>query len=337
MRRRLKCAFDSFIDIHAESDLSAAKLLCRLEVDIAVDLMGFTQDSRPGVLAWRPAPIQVGYLGYAATTGQLDYILADRWVIPEDQRACFSEKVVYLPHSFQPNVRRPIAKRIPSRREAGLPEHGIVFCSFNQSFKITPDVFDVWMRLLSPIEGSVLWLQSSPPAAVTNLRAAAQRAGIDPERVVFAGRLPRNENHLARHCLADVFLETTPYNAHTSASNALWAGLPVVTCAGDTYASRVAASLLHAVGLPELVTWSLAEYKALATKLALEPNFLAAFRSRLAAGRESCPLFDVDQIRRHVEAAFTTMHERYLRGEPPEHFAMLDDSPSSRQSLPEVP
>jgi protein O-GlcNAc transferase len=321
-RSRLKRAFDSFIDIDAESDLEAAKVMRRLEVDIAVDLMGFTQDSRPGILAWRPAPIQVGYLGYAGTTGQLDYILADRWVIPVEQHACFSEKVVYLPHSFQPNERRLIAQRTPSRREEGLPEHGIVFCSFNQSFKITPDVFDVWMRLLSRIAGSVLWLQGSPAAAIANLRAAAHRGGIDPERIVFARRLPRIEDHLARHRIADVFLDTTPYNAHTSASFALWAGLPVVTCAGDTYPSRVATSLLHAVGLPELVTWSLAEYEALATKLAVEPDFLAAFKARLAAQRESCPLFDVDQIRRHVETAFITMHERHLRGEPPEHFAV---------------
>jgi protein O-GlcNAc transferase len=325
LRRRLKRAFDSFIDVDRESDLAAAKVLRSLDVDIAVDLMGFTQESRPGILAWRPAPIQVGYLGYAGTTGQLDYILADRWVIPMEQRSCFSEKVVYLPHSFQPNDRRPIAERTPSRQEAGLPEHEFVFCSFNQSFKITPDVFDVWMRLLSRIAGSVLWLQGSHPAAVANLRAAARRSGIDPGRIVFATRLPRNEDHLARHRLADVFLDTTPYNAHTSASDALWAGLPVVTCAGETFAARVAASLLHAVGLPELVTWSLAEYEALASKLASEPDFLTVFKARLAARRESCPLFDVDRVRRHVETAFTIMHERHLRGEPPQHFAVTPD------------
>jgi protein O-GlcNAc transferase len=324
MRRRLERAFESFIDVDAQSDVAAAKLLRGLGVDIAVDLMGLSQESRPGMLAARPAPVQVGYLGYAGTVGggYLDYVLADRWVIPLERRSCFSERVVHLPHSFQPNDRRPIAERTPSRLEAGLPERGFVFCSFNQSFKITPNVFDVWMRLLSRIEGSVLWLQGSHAAAVANLRAAAQRCGIDPERIVFAARLPRNENHLARHRLADVFLDTVPYNAHTSASDALWAGLPVVTCPGETFASRVAASLLHAVGLPELIARSLAEYEALATKLATEPDLLAAFKAKLAARRESCPLFDVDQVRRHVETAFTTMHERHLRGEPPQHFAV---------------
>jgi protein O-GlcNAc transferase len=327
LRRRLKRAFDSFIDVDAQSDAAVVKQLRSLGVDIAVDLMGLTQESRPGILAARPAPVQVGYLGYAGTVGggHLDYVLADHWVIPQEQRSCFSEHVVYLPHSFQPNDRRPIAERTPSREEAGLPEHGFVFCSFNQSFKITPDVFDVWMRLLSRIAGSVLWLQGGHPAAVVNLRAAAQRSGIDSTRIVFAARLPRNEDHLARHHLADVFLDTTPYNAHTSASDALWTGLPVVTCAGETFASRVAASLLHAVGLPELVTWSLAEYEALATKLAAEPDFLATLKARLATLRESCPLFDVDQVRRHVETAFTAMYERHLRGEPPQHFTVPPD------------
>jgi protein O-GlcNAc transferase len=324
MRRRLERAFESFVDVDAQSDVAAAKLLRGLGVDIAVDLMGLTQGSRPGILAARSAPVQVGYLGYAGTVGggHLDYVLADRWVIPQERRSCFSEQVVHLPYSFQPNDRRPIAERTPSRREAGLPERGFVFCAFNQSFKITPNVFDVWMRLLSRIAGSVLWLQGGHPEAVANLRAAAQRSGIDPERIVFAARLPRNEDHLARHRLADVFLDTIPYNAHTSASDALWAGVPVVTCPGDTYASRVATSLLHAVGLPELVTRSMAEYEALATKLAVEPDFLAAFKASLGAQRESCPLFDVDQLTRHVEAAFITMQARHLRGQPPQHFTV---------------
>jgi protein O-GlcNAc transferase len=327
LRRRLERAFASFIDVGVQSDVGAAKRLRSLGVDIAVDLMGFTQEGRPGILAARPAPLQVGYLGYAGTVGggHLDYVLADRWVIPQEQRSCFSEQVVYLPHSFQPNDRRPIAERMPTRREAGLPEQGFVFCSFNQAFKITPDMFDVWMRLLSRIANSILWLQGSHAAAVANLRAAAQRSGIDPERIVFAARLPRNEDHLARHRLADVFLDTAPYNAHTSASDALWAGLPVVTCPGETFASRVAASLLHAVGLPELIAPSLAEYEALAMKLATEPDFLAALKASLAGRRESCPLFDVDQVRRHVEAAFTTMHERHLRGERPRHFSVSLD------------
>ena len=197
-----------------------------------------------------------------------------------------------------------------------------MFCSFNQAIKITPDIFDVWMRLLSRIEGSVLWLQAGHPAATANLRTEAARRGVNPDRIVFAPRVPRNEDHLARHRLADLFLDTAPYNAHTSASDALWAGLPIVTCPGETFAGRVAASLLHAVGLPDLVTRSLAEYEALAFKLATEPERLGAVKARLAAQRETCPLFDTDRYRRHVEAAYAAMHERHLRGEPPAHFSV---------------
>ena len=287
--------------------------------------MGFTQDGRPGILARRPAPVQVGFLGYAGTTGAgyIDYLLADRWVVPDELRACYSEHVVHLPHSFLPNDERPIAERTPTRQDAGLPEQGFVFCAFNQSFKITPDVFDVWVRLLRRVEGSVLWLQASHPAATANLRSAAQQRGIDPEQIVFAQRVPRNEDHLARHQLADLFLDTAPYNAHTSASDALWAGLPVVTCSGESFASRVAGSLLHAVGLPQLVTASLTEYEDLAAKIAADRDFLGTIKAELAARRRTCPLFDADTFRRHVETAFTIMHERSLRGEPPGHFSVM--------------
>ncbi len=324
MRRRLKGAFERFVDVDERSDLEAAKLIRSLEVDIAVDLMGFTQESRPGILACRPAPVQVAYLGYPGTTGAgtIDYILADRRVVPEEQRPFYSEHVVYLPDSYQPNDRRPIADQAPARTEAGLPERGFVFCSFNQVIKITPDIFDVWMRLLARIEGSVMWLQGGHPAATANLRTEAARRGVDPDRLVFAARVPRNEDHLARHRLADLFLDTAPYNAHTSASDALWAGLPIVTCPGETFAGRVATSLVHAVGLPDLVTHSLAEYEALAFVLATEPERLAAVKARLAAQRETCPLFDTDRYRRHIEAAYATMHERHLRGEPPAHFSV---------------
>jgi protein O-GlcNAc transferase len=328
MRRRLKATFDQFIDVDKQSDFEAATLLRALDVDIAVDLMGHTREARPGIMAWRPAPVQVGYLGYPGTTGAdyIDYILADRRVIPVEQRSCYSEHVVYLPDSYQPNDWRPIADRTPLRREAGLPDEGFVFCSFNQSFKITPDVFDVWMRLLSRIEGSVLWLQAGHPAAMANLRSEAARRGVKSERIVFAPRLARNEDHLARHRLADLFLDTLPYNAHTSASDALWAGVPVVTCLGETFAGRVAGSLLHAVGLPNLVTHSLAEYEALAHRLAAEQDLLGAARTRLAQ-REALALFDADRFRRHVEAAYCTMHERRLRGEAPEQFSVAPIEP----------
>jgi protein O-GlcNAc transferase len=328
MRRRLKVAFDQFIDVDQKSDLEAAKLLCALDVDIAVDLMGHTREARPGIFAWRPAPVQVGYLGYPGTAGAdcIDYILADRRVVPLEQRSSYSEHVVYLPDSYQPNDWRPIADRTPRRREAGLPDEGFVFCSFNQSFKITPEVFDVWMRLLSRIEGSVLWLQAAHPAAMANLCSEAERRGVKSERIVFAPRLARSEDHLARHRLADLFLDTLPYNAHTSASDVLWAGVPVITCMGDTFAGRVAGSLLHAVGLPNLATHSLAEYEALAYKLATERDLLAAARARLAQ-RADLALFDADRFRRHVETAYSTMHERRLRGEAPEHFSVAPIEP----------
>ena len=325
MRRRLKGAFERFIDVDERSDLEAAKLIRSLDVDIAVDLMGFTQESRPGILACRPAPVQVAYLGYPGTTGAgtIDYILADRRVVPEEQRPFYSEHVVYLPDSYQPNDRRPIADGAPARSEAGLPERGFVFCSFNQAIKITPDIFDAWMRLLSRIEGSVLWLQAGHPAATANLRTEAARRGVDPDRLVFAARVPRNEDHLARHRLADLFLDTAPYNAHTSASDALWAGLPIVTCPGETFAARVAASLLYAVGLPDLVT-PLARRIRGAGVRSSRPSRSASPRSRRGSPRNARPArcstpTDTGAI---VEAAYATMHERHLRGEPPEHFSV---------------
>jgi protein O-GlcNAc transferase len=324
MRSRLKAAFDRFVDVQDRSDLEAANILRGLEVDIAIDLMGLTANSRPGIFAARPSPVQVSYLGYAGTTGAdyIDYLVADRFAIPPDQHGCFSEKVVYLPDSFQANdAKRRISEGTPSRAEAGLPDHGFVFCCFNNAFKITPDLFDVWMRLLAATEGSVLWL-SAGGSARDNLRREAQRRGVSPERLVFASKTPRMEDHLARYRLADMFLDTLHFNAHTTASDALWAGLPVLTCAGATYAGRVAGSLLHAVGLPELVTGSLAAYEALALKLTRDPALLASFRQRLARDRDTCPLFDTTRFTRHLEAAYTAMWERQQRGEAPESFAV---------------
>ncbi len=324
MRTRIKGAFERFIDVDALGDFEAAKLLRTLEVDIAVDLMGFTEGCRPGILAPHPAPLQVAFLGYAGTTGTdfIDYIIADRIVVPQEQREFYSERLVHVPDCCQPGEPRRVAARTPTRGEAGLPQRGFVFCCFNQAVKMTPEVFDVWMRLLSRVDDSVLWLPAANATVSANLRREAGRRGVDPERLVFAPRVPANEDHLARQRLADLFLDTTPYNAHTSASDALWAGLPVVTCLGQAFAGRVAASMLHAICMSELVTTSLEAYEALAFKLATEPTLLDAIKAKLTVHRDTHALFDAARFCRGIEAAFATMHERHRRGEPPENFAV---------------
>ena len=324
MRSRLKGAFDQFIDVRQQSDREVASHIRKLEVDIAVDRNGFTTGARTGIFALRPAPVQVSYLAYPGTMGAdfIDYLVADRVVIPPEDQVWYSEKVVYLPDSYQVNdAQRRIAERTPTRAEAGLPEHGFVFCSFNNNFKITPLVFDVWMRLLREVEGSVLWLLEGNVAAPRNLRQEAAARGIAPERLVFARRIKPDE-HLARHRLADLFLDTLPCNAHTTASDALWAGLPVLTCLGTTFAGRVAASLLHAIGLPELITVTMEEYEALALQLARDETRLAELKRKLVVHRETFPLFDTDRFRRHIEEAYVTMWERSQRGEPPAAFAV---------------
>jgi predicted O-linked N-acetylglucosamine transferase (SPINDLY family) len=306
------------------TDRDVAMLMRREGADIAIDLMGYTEDARPGILALRPAPVQVNYLGYPGTMGAgfIDYIVADRFLIPTEAEQFYAERVVRMPHSYQVNDgKRPIAARTPTRSECGLPERGFVFCCFNNHFKITPEVFAVWMRLLRRVEGSVLWLLQGDAAMERNLRREAQAHGVDASRLVFAARANLPE-HLARHRLADLFVDTLPYNAHTTSSDALWAGLPVLTCAGRTFAARVAGSLLHAVGLPELVTESLDAYEREALALAAEPQRLAALRARLASNRDRCPLFDTDRFRRDVEAAYATMWAIHWRGEEPRGFAV---------------
>ena len=324
IRARLKGAFEHFIDVRGNSDPEVARLLREREVDIAVDLMGHTQYARMGIFALRPAPVQVNFFCPGTSgTDYLDYIVCDRVVIPQDHHAHYSEKVVYLPDTFQANdTKRRIAERTPSRAEAGLPDNGFVFCSFNQTYKFTPGMFDVWMRLLDRVEGSVLWLQQANATAVKNLRREAGQRGVDPNRLVFAPRVPRLEDHLARYRLADLFLDTLPYNAQTTASDALWAGLPVITCLGTTFVGRVAASLLNAIGLPQLITHSLPEYEALAIKLATERETLADIKASLARNRDSFPLFDTDRFRRHIEAAYVEMWERHQRGAPPASFSV---------------
>jgi predicted O-linked N-acetylglucosamine transferase (SPINDLY family) len=324
MRSRVSAGADRMIDVRKLSDADVASLLRDMEIDIAVDLKGFTLDARPGILARRPAPIQVGYLGYPGTTGgeYLDYLIADHFVIPAGADQHYSERVVRLPDCYQVNdSKRRIADRMPNRSELGLPEQGLVFCSFNAGFKIMPSMFDVWMRLLRRVDGSVLWLLPGNEFAERNLRREAQARGIDPGRLVFAPRRPLSE-HLARHRVADLFLDTLPCNAHTTASDALWAGLPVLTCSGESFASRVAGSLLLAVGLPELVTHSLADYESKALELAANPSMLSGLRKRLADNRLTAPLFRTDRFRTHLESAFATMWDIYERGDRPGAFAV---------------
>jgi predicted O-linked N-acetylglucosamine transferase (SPINDLY family) len=325
MRTRLKQGFERFIDVRAKSDAEIARLVRELEVDIAVDLKGYTSDARPAIFSHRPAPVQVNYLGFPGTMGApfMDYLIADHVIVPEEHKPFYSEQIVWLPDTYQPNDRsRDIGAPI-DRASVDLPEPGFVFCSFNNSYKIQPVIFDIWMRLLREVTGSVLWLLEDNPAATHNLKREAASRGTDPRRLVFAPRFGQPE-HLARQSLADLFLDALPYNAHTTASDALWMGLPIVTCAGSTLAGRVASSLLMAIGLPELVTDSLDEYEALALRLARDPAALAAIKSKLAANRESLPLFDIRRFTRHLEAAYTTMHERHVRGLPPAGFAVVE-------------
>ncbi|MDL2338648.1 MAG: tetratricopeptide repeat protein [Pseudomonadota bacterium] len=322
MRQRLKRAFEHFIDARTMNDRQVALTMRDLEIDIAIDLKGYTRDSRPGIFAHRAAPLQVSYLGYPGTMGHeaIDYLIADATVIPESDESAYSEKVLRLPDSYQINARsRAVAERTPSRAECGLPDTGFVFSCFNNNYKITPEVFDIWMRVLQAVDGSVLWLLEDNPAASGNLRREALARGVAPDRLVFALRVALPE-HLARHRQADLFLDTLPCNAHTTASDALWAGLPLLTCAGSTFAGRVAASLLQAVGLPELITHSLAAYEAAALQWATEPARLHELRSRLDAQRLAQPLFDPVRFRRHLESAFVTMRDRHLRGWAPVAF-----------------
>jgi protein O-GlcNAc transferase len=324
MSARLRATFDQFLDVRGMSDSGTAGTIRDLGIDIAVDLMGYTKGCRPRILAHRPAPIQVSYLGYPGTTGAdfIDYMLADRFVIPEGDRRHYSEHVVYLPESYMANhSRRVLAEPVTGREAFDLPQTAFVFCCFNNGYKITPEVFDAWMRLLQKIEGSVLWLSFDNSAAEANLRREAADRGVDRGRLVFARRLRNIEEHYARYRLADLFLDTA-YNGHVTVSDALWAGLPVLTCTGRSFAGRVAGGMLNVLGLPELVTADLAEYEALALSLAADPQRLGELRERLGRARKTAALFDADRFRRHIEAAYTTMWEIRRNGERPRSFAV---------------
>lgn len=322
---RIAGAFDNFLDVRTKNDRDVAQLIAEMDVDIAVDLMGFTEHCRLGILAFRPAPIQVNYLGFPGTMGAdyIDYIIADPFVLKDDQRRDFTEQVVYLPDCYLPNdASRRMTERAPTRSQAGLPETGFVFCSFNQTYKFTPDLFDVWMRLLRTVDGSVLWLPLCAPAAMQNLKREAEARGVAAQRVLFAPFAATVEDHLARLQLADLFLDTLPYNSHTSTCDALFAGVPLVTCPGATFAGRVAASALLAHGVPELIAGSLADYEALALSIARNPQNVAALRAKIARHRDTHALFDTARFTRNLERAYTGMWQRHQRGEPPRGFSV---------------
>ena len=326
LRKRLEDSFERFIDVETQSGDQIASLVRDLEIDILIDMNGLTKGprgSRTSVLARRPAPVQVNYLGYAGTMGAeyVDYIVADPVLVPATDRDSYSEKIVCLPHSYMPHddTSRVVSDRSFRRAEFGLPESGFVFCCFNNAYKLNPVLFRERMKLLKAVEGSVLWLSETNATALNNLRREAAAAGVDPDRLVFAGRLPSSADHLARHRLAGLFLDTLPYNAHTTASDALWAGLPVLTQIGETFAGRVCASLLTAVGLPELIVQTPEQFESKAIELATRPEALAAIKEKLAQNRLTKPLFDTKLYTRHIESACAAMYRRHQDGRAPDH------------------
>ncbi|MDG4550141.1 MAG: tetratricopeptide repeat protein [Candidatus Contendobacter sp.] len=321
-RKRLVLAFDQFLDVRDKSDREVAQLSRDLQIDIAVDLGGHTKDSRPGIFAHRAAPVQVNYLGFPGTMGAeyIDYIIADSTLIPLESQGYYSEKIVYLPYSYMANDRRrKISDTQFIRQDFDLPETGFVFCCFNNNYKITPAIFEVWMRILKAVDGSVLWLREDSTIASKNLKQEAERCGISAGRLVFAKRMGSLSEHMARHRQADLFIDTLPYNAHTTASDALWAGLPVLTCMGESFTSRVAASLLNAIHLPELITHTLEDYERLAIELATHPTKLVAIKRKLEENRLTTPLFNTESFTKHLEAAYIQIHERYQADLPPDH------------------
>lgn len=321
MRERLEKGFDRFIDVKPALDHEVVELARSTEIDIAIDLGGFTEGGRTGIFAARAAPVQASYIGYLGTMGApfIDYLIGDQMLVPENHQEYYAEKIVYLPNSFQANdTKRQISDRVFVRKELGLPEQGFVFCCFNNNFKIVPETFDCWMRILKRVKGSALWLFASNASAAANLRKEAEARGVDGARLVFAQRASLAE-YLAKYRMADLFLDTLPYNAGATASDALWAGLPVLTCVGNAFAGRMGASLLHAIHLPELVTDSWEEYEALAVELANNPDQIGKIRLKLNQNRLTAPLFDTALFTKHIENAYVQMYERYQAGLPSQH------------------
>ncbi|SNX28919.1 Predicted O-linked N-acetylglucosamine transferase, SPINDLY family [Polynucleobacter meluiroseus] len=321
MTKRLKKSFHEFIDVSTLTDQEVVDLARSKGIDIAVDLGGYTEHSRSGIFQRRAAPIQASYLGYLGTLGStyIDYIFADHEVIPPNQQKYFSEKIAYLPNCFQVNDRQRMSSdRQFTKADLGLPEKGFVFCCFNNTYKITPKVFLSWCRILKKVEGSVLWLYESNLQISGNLRRAVTAQGIDPNRLVFGGALPAAE-YLARYKLADLFLDTSPYNAGTTASDALWSGLPVITRMGESFQSRMAGSILKAIDMPDLIAQTVSEYEDLAVRLATYPEDLQAIRKRVTANKLITPLFDSPQTTKHIERAYQVMHANHLAGKEPEN------------------
>jgi predicted O-linked N-acetylglucosamine transferase (SPINDLY family) len=319
VRERLDAAMDKFVDISRLSGAEAAATVLAEEIDILVSLNGYFGEDRMDVFCRRPAPLAVNYLGFPATLGApyIDYLVADRIVIPEAERKFYTEQIVYLPDTYQVNdSRRGVPQNIPSRAACGLPEKGFVFCNFNAGYKLTPAAFAGWMRILKQVPNSVLWLLELHPRFAENLRREAEAQGIAGTRIRFAPMVGQ-ETHIARLTLADLSLDCLPYNAHTTASDALWAGVPLVTCTGRAFAGRVATSLLGAIGLTELVRESAEDFEALAVALAHDPARLDGLRKKLALHRAGAPLFDTARFTRNLEAAYAGMWERWLRGEAP--------------------
>jgi protein O-GlcNAc transferase len=319
--QRMKNAFERFIDVSKLPDEKIADTVRELEIDIAVDLNGYTRNGRPNIFARRAAPLQVSYMGFPGTMGAdfIDYLIADPVVVPYDNVSSFSEKIVWMPDTYWvASQERAIEPAVVSRKELGLPESSFVFCCFNQTYKIRPEVFESWMRILQRVNGSVLWLLKDEAVAANNLRSEAGRRGVDPERLIFASRVSRSQ-HLARHRHADLFLDTLPYNAHTTASDALQTGLPVLTQIGRTFAGRVAASLLTAISLPELIVTTMQDYEDLAVEFATNAKKLAAIKTKLADNVPKKPLFDTRLFTRHMEIAYQAMYRRHQSGLPPDH------------------
>jgi predicted O-linked N-acetylglucosamine transferase (SPINDLY family) len=334
MALRIKSACERFIDVREKSDRQIAELVRQLEIDIAVDAMGYTQGARTEIFARRPAPIQASYLGYLGTMGAefIDYVIADATVAPFDQQRFFDERIVHLPGCLLAVDDRLAAPGTPGRSELGLPETGFVFCSFNNSYKFTKTGFQSWMRLLRKVDGSVLWLLESNSDMTANLRREAERCGVDDARLIFAPRLPLSR-HLARQRVADLFLDTTPYNAGATAALALWSGVPLVTIMGETIVARMAASMLRAVGAPELITTSWSDYEVTAHKIAAEPELCASLKAKLRRARDTSVLFDTARFTRQIEAAYSKMSQLQRQGEPPRSF-VADSSPqTSRQKF----